>query len=625
MNVVHQAFRLPSRLAAALACISIAMLSGCSSQSASLAAGAGMTLQAPLACDDSIKTGFQSDANTTVLLVKSFKKGDRLLLAGTPTATTPTAARDVCVVKLLVGPGNPGPASAPSTSKGIGIEVWLPAPADWNNRIHVKGGGGWAGTAETSTTVLAGAVDDGANSLNAANVATVEGAVSATTDTGHMAGQSFQEKNLSYADAGFALNPDGKINAVLWKDFSERAIHEMAVKSKALAKAYYGRDAKYAYWDGGSTGGRQGLKEAQVNPADFDGILAGYPAINWTKFITSELYPQIVFQRELGGKNMTPEQLNLMSNRAIEACGTVGGVNLGYIPDPSQCAYDPRKDAGVLCSGQVGVGVTGSNTSASCVNLGQATAMNKIWYGQTTDGSVPDPAVDNGSGIDLASKQKWYGIIRGTSPLGLAGAMQFPIASEMVAFELENPRLASTLFKNASVNGADEWKALSYADLARAWDRGLAIQAQLSNINTDNPDLSAFRSRGGKILMYHGLADPIIPAQGSINYYNRVARQMGGIASIQGFYRFYLVPGMAHDFSNGTSNPNANPPLPTNAQLYAALTDWVEKGAEPGALSASAKASAAGPAKSRLLCIYPLKASYTSGDPNQAASYTCAR
>lgn len=592
-------------------------LAGCgSSDDDPIAQVPAQAAQSTLVCDDSMKAAFAPDANTRVTLVKSFKKGDPLLISGAASATTPTASNDVCVVKLNVGPGNPGPADAPSTSPGIGIEVWLPTSANWNNRLHLKGGGGWAGTAESATTTLVGTNSSSSGSV--ATTAMVEGAVSASTDTGHTG-------TVPGRDASWAMLPDGTINTTLWKDFSERAIHEMAVKTRALAKAYYGKDAKYSYFNGFSTGGRQGMKEAQANPADFDGILAGAPAFNWTKFITSELYPQLVYQRDLGGVNLTPGQLSLMSNAATDACGTVGGVKLGYIPDPSQCTYDPRKDASVLCSGQAGLGVTGSNTAASCVNLAQAGAMNKIWYGQTVDGSVPDPAADNGWSITPSGSQKWYGLTRGTDlNSGLAGATQFPIASEMVALELQNPVLASTLFRNPTGNGANGWKNLSYAELANAADRGVALQPQFGDINTDNPDLSAFRNRGGKLLSYHGLSDTLIMPQGTINYYNRVAAQMGGIPATQSFYRFYLVPAMAHNFANGTANPNANPPLPTNDQLYRLLTDWVENSNAPGTITATAAATASTAAKSRPLCLYPLKATYTSGDPNQAASYTCS-
>ncbi len=185
------------------------------------------------------------------------------------------------------------------------------------------------------------------------------------------------------------MNPDGTINQALWNDFADRGLHELAVRSKALAKAYYREAPSYSYWEGGSTGGRQGLKMVQAHPRDYDGLIVNYPAINWTKFITAELYPQIVYQRDFGGVPLTSAQQSLMGNAAIGVCGIVGGLNLGYILDPSACTYDPRKDANVLCAGAAGIGVTGINATAACVNLAQATAMNKIWFGQTDDGRCP--------------------------------------------------------------------------------------------------------------------------------------------------------------------------------------------------------------------------------------------
>ncbi len=560
-----------------------------------------------LACDDSMKTRFAPDASTTVLMVKAFNKGDALLLTGAASPSTPVAQNDLCFVKLNVGPGNPGVAGAPSTSPGIGIEIWLPTAANWNKRIHVKGGGGWAGGTHGTLT---GITPISGSAGSASETAGVEGAVSATTDTGH-----------AISNGSFAMNPDGTVNTVLWKDFSERGIHEMAVKTKALAKAYYGEDAKYAYWNGFSTGGRQGLKEAQANPADFDGILAGAPANNWSRFITTELYPQIVVQRDLGGVAITAAQHTAVSNAAINACDVIGGVHLGYVPDPAACRYDPTTDASVICTAD-----GGTNATAGCVTPAQALAFNKFWYGQTADGSVPNPAADNGFAAATAPAQKWYGLARGASLMGLAGVAPFPISSDMVALELQDPTIATPSFLNATGNGADGWKSLTYAQLANAWDRGVALQSAFANINTDSADLSAFRDRKGKLISYHGLADTLIPPQGTINYYSRVAAQMGGVAATQGFYRLYLVPGMGHGFSNGTSNANANPPLPTNAQLYELLTAWVEKGIEPPVrVEVATVGSASFPAvKSRPLCLYPLKANHTSGDPNLAASYSCS-
>ena len=373
-----------------------------------------------LSCDDTMKDEFRPDSLTTVLLVKAFEKGDPLALSDTPaTPPPPVAANDVCVVKLLVGPGNPGPAGAPSTSAGIGIEVWLPTRANWNKRIHVIGGGGWAGGVQTSLTLLAGSggPNPAAPTPTPSIVATVEGAVSASTDTGH----------TITGTGSFAMNPDGTINTVLWNDFAQRGIHQMAVKTKELTKAYYGKDAKYTYWDGFSTGGRQAHKLAQVHPHDFDGILAGAPAINWTRFITNELYPQIVTQRDLGGVALTIPQQTLLGNAAINACDVVNGQHLGYIPDPSECRYDPTLDKSVLCPPD------GTGTPPNCVTPVQAKAMNKMWYGQTRDGTAPPPVVDNSWSLRISGNQLWYGLARGTFMAALAGAAPFSIATDMVA------------------------------------------------------------------------------------------------------------------------------------------------------------------------------------------------
>jgi len=571
-----------------------------------------------LSCDDTLKDEFRPDSLTTVLLVKAFKKGEPLALSGTPaTPAPPVAANDACVVKLLVGPGNPGPAGAPSTSAGIGIEVWLPTRENWNRRIHVTGGGGWAGGNQTSLTVLAGAGGAGGTTPSPAIIATVEGAVSANTDTGHS----------GPGGGSFAMNPDGTINTVLWNDFAQRGIHEMAVKTKQVTKAYYGKPAKYSYWDGFSTGGRQGHKLAQLHPDDFDGILAGAPAFNWTRFITNELYPQIVVQRDLGGVPLTNGQMALLGNAAINACDVVNGQHLGYIPDPSECRYDPTQDASVICAAN-----GGTNTTANCVTPLQVQAMNKMWYGQTRDGTAPPPSVDNSWSVHIGrGNHLWYGLTRGTNMGSLAGANPFTIATDVVALEMQNSTLATPSFVNATGNGANGWKNLSYAQLANAYDKGVMLQSSFAHINTDEENLRPFRRSGGKMLMYHGLADVLIMPQGSINYYARVIREMDGLREVQKFYRFFLVPGMAHGFSNGTANPSANPPLPGVAgpsgttQLYNVLTDWVEKGIAPRRIDISSAVTTTFPvAKSRPICAYPKKATFVGVDINTASSYVCA-
>lgn len=604
-----------STLAITLASSVLMNLSGCGGEETAMNVAVPAKL---LACDESLKTAFVPEPLTSVVAVRLFRKGDVLLLSGTATAATPIAANDMCMVKLIVGPGHTGPTGAPSTSAGIGIEVWLPAPKNWNNRLHLLGGGGWAGGGQTLTTDLG----DGWP-IPPWDVAGVEGAVSASTDAGHRSTQLFPLGGFQYggADGSFAMNPDGTINAPLWKDFSDRAIHKMAIKSKALALAYYGSSPRYSYLDGASTGGRQGLKAAQVNPGDFDGILVGFPAIHWTRFITSQMYPQVVAQRDLGGILLTDAQRAIVSNAAIKACDVVGGQHLGYLQDPASCTYDPTTDLAVICAAN-----GGTNLTADCVTQVQANAMNKMWFGQTADGSVPSPFVDNGSALSISGNRKWFGLTRGADFSLLAGATPFTVASHMLALELQDSMFADSSFLNATGSGADRWKAMSYSDLSNAFDRGVVLQGAFSDINTEDPDLSAFRDRGGKMIMLHGLADTAIAHFGSVQYYESIVAKMNGLAEVQKFFRFYLAPGMGHGYgSNGTTNPVANPPLPTPVQMYELLTSWVEQSTAPGKIEVTSGATSADPApKTSPLCVYPAKASYTSGNPNRAIAYACS-
>lgn len=555
---------------------------------------------------DALKS-FNPDGLTSIVMVKRFRKGEPLSLDGRNLDTIGLAQADLCLVKLNVGPGNSGPAGAPSTSRGIGIEIWLPDAANWNERIHVLGGGGWAGGVEGSVSAIVLAPE---GESKPADIAGLEGAVSASTDTGHS-----DPSGMAMSNGSFGFSPDGSINRVLWHDFAVRGIHEMAVKTKALTAFYYGRSARFSYWDGFSTGGRQGLKEAQANPQDFDGILAGAPAINWTRFITGELYPQTVMLRDLGHR-IAPEKLNAVSQAAISACDHVGGIHLGFIPDFSTCRYDPVRDKNVLCAASGGNGATGT-----CVTLPEARAINKFWYGLTRDGSVPNPVVDNGTRPIRQTNHLWYGLTRGTSLFALAGDRPFPIATDLISMELGNPKISTPMLRNATGDGQDLWQNLGYRALSSAYDKGIKLQPQFSDINTDNPDLSEYQRRGGKLLLYHGTADVLIPPQGSVNYYERVSMRMGGLDKVTPFFRFFLIPGMSHSFSNGTANAKAAPPIPRREQLYRALTDWVEKGIAPTRFDLTN--SSQGRMQSFPLCMYPSKARFVGGDPLVAASYAC--
>jgi pimeloyl-ACP methyl ester carboxylesterase len=581
--------------------------------------------QTPLSCDMQSIGQIKIDAQTKVLAVQAFKAGEDVKLANSP-APFVKAPADVCMVKLLVGPGNPGPANAPSTSPGIGIEVWLPAHAAWNNTIRAYGSGGWAGGYYADPTRIGQTGGGNAMFLAAAQ----KGYAVSGTDHGH--GGSVSGRNAS-----FAMNPDGSVNTVLWKDFAERSMFEQALKTKAVVKAYYGKAQTRAYFDGYSTGGRQGYKLAQKYPEQYDGILAGAPAFNWTRFITGELYPQIVMQQELG-KPLGNAKLLATSALALKSCGGAQAT-WGFLLDPLSCTYNPARDPAALCDGRTGeAGTQGTNKdAATCLTLREAQALNKIWYGMTANGNAPDPAQDNGRAprLNADRSQMWWGLSRGTDLTALAGEQApFPIATQVVALALQNPKIVQKgMFSNATGQGEDGWKALSYADAVGAYNKGLAMQAQFADINTDSVNLDTLRDRGAKVLSYHGLSDQLIPVQGSLQYFDRLAQRYGGVDKVQVFNRLYLVPGFGHTgmFNltasvgpDGKITAPAAVPLPQSAlgrdELFVALRNWVEKGQAPERMElTSGNGSLSLP-----LCLHPQKPVLSAGaNPNAAASYVC--
>lgn len=352
---------------------------------------------------------------------------------------------------------------------------------------------------------------------------------------------------------------------------------------------------------------------AQNLSEHYDGILAGVPGLSWSKFLIGGMYPQIVTYRDLGGVPLTAAQGALLGNAAIAACDVVGGQHLGYILDQKNCRYDPTKDASVLC-----VANGGTNATAACVTPVQALAMNKMWYGLTSDGSVPDPAVDNGWDSKATGLRRWYGLSRGTPPGSLAGATASGTFSDMLANAMLDPTMSVPSFKNARGNGQYGYRTLSYDQLARAFDNAVTLQPQFSYSNADNPDLSALKARGTKLIHFSALNDELIVPQGAMQYYDNVLATMGGLTTVQQFYRFYILPGTGHAaYINGTTNPQAKPPLVARFQLFNALKAWVESGTAPGDMTLSSSSS------SLPLCAYPAKPAYLSGDAFQAASYKC--
>src|SRR5262249_19032648 len=233
--------------------------------------------------------------------------------------TTITAAEDI-PAGTFTPPGFPPQANLPAfcrvaltVAPQIHIEVWMPKET-WNQRYRGEGGGGYAGF------ISYGGLAAGIRA----------GYATASTDTGHPAS----------VGGAFALNPDGTLNNQLILDFAERSLREMVRKAKTLITVHYGRPPIYSYWNGCSTGGRQGLIAVQRFPEEYDGLVIAAPAINWDRFIPAELWPQIVMRQEVGGP-ISAAKLNAVTNAAIAACDAGDGVVDGVINDPRKCNYDP--------------------------------------------------------------------------------------------------------------------------------------------------------------------------------------------------------------------------------------------------------------------------------------------
>jgi feruloyl esterase len=581
----------------------------------------------PLPCDDGIKAAFRPDADTSVIAIRLVKKGEELKA---PDAQQPvTAAADLCLVKLLVGPGATAEKdkSARSYSEGIGIEVWLPTHANWNERIRNYGGGGWVGGGHRYADKIGSKVPAIVN----ANI----GYASGTTD----AGQPW------YQDGSFAFLSNGKVNVESLRDFSVRAMVEQAAKTKALVNLYYGKAPKYTYYDGHSQGGRQGMKIAQEYPELYDGYMIAQPALSIAKFGTAGLYPQIVMKTELGFTAANkPEaaafatRVAAASKRAVAVCDKAG---LGFLLDPFTCDYNPARDADMLCAGVDGEGVTGrNNDSATCMTLKEANALNRIWFGATSDGSFDAAqSAEARSGKSLGKNQLWWTFTRSTAIGGQitnASSLGVALALQDVSYAPDASTASGDPITNASTDVRNKWRELDYAGLADAVNRGVALQPALfSDLITDKADLGKLRDLGRKVIVYSGLVDDAIPPAGNINYHERVVATMGGHAEVQKFMRMYLLPGSAHSSQGraytvgGKTDTVPLPKLPGNAnqtptreqdQFFTALVDWVEKGAAPGEIMLTSRDNSL----SYPVCVYPLRTTWNgNGDAKQASSYGC--
>jgi hypothetical protein len=440
----------------------------------------------------------------------------------------------------------------------IGFEVDL--PAKWNDRFYMFGNGGLAGEQPDELPRIV--VRDNALRRNF---------VVAQTDTGHD-----DKRELT----SFVTDRQRLI------DYAYRAVHLTAVQAKRIATLYYDRQPEHSYWDGCSTGGREGLMEAQRFPDDFDGIVVVAPVLN---LVDSQIAGMWV-GRALDEGKFTLAKIATVADALYKKCDVLDGVVDGVIDDPRRCDFDPARDVKQCTAG---------HDADNCLMPNETDALHKIYGGIVSNG-----------------RPYFYGFLKGSEVAGqtLPGAPPMsgwnvwmipihvgPYAGKPLAVAFALPEL----YTDRPAPG------MSYKNYD--FDRGPAQATKIrALINASDPDLTAFRKRGGKLLHFHGWADPALSPLMSIDYYQKAMAASGPHA--RDFYRLFMVPGMFH-CRGGVGTDRFD--------TITSLIDWVESGKAPDRIVAS-RAAGRAITRTRPLCPYPQVANYNgAGSIDDAANFTC--
>jgi feruloyl esterase len=424
----------------------------------------------------------------------------------------------------------------PSSDSDIKIEVWMPV-SGWNGKLQSVGNGGFAGMI----------------SYPALAVALKDGYATTSTDTGHTGNSG-----------GFAFGHPEKLI-----DFGYRSVHEMTLAAKAIIAAFYDQAPSKSYWNGCSTGGRQGLAEAQLYPADFDGIIAGAPANYMTHLQAWGLWVyEAVHKNE--ASYIPPEKYPAIHEAVLAACDTLDGVKDGLLGEPTRCHFDPKV---LTCKGDDG---------PACLTNAQVEAVRKLYLSATN----PRTGDEIFPGFEPGSELGWSAV---------AGPQPFPYTLDLFKY---------VVFKNP------DWDFHTFN-----LDRDVALADKQDNhiLNDIDPNLQKFFGHGGKLLMFHGWNDQLIAPLNTVNYYESVLKSVG-VAKTTNSIRLFMFPGMTH--CGGGEGPNIFDAIGT-------LSQWVEKGETPTNMIASHFTNNVAD-RTRPACPYPQVAAYKrSGSTDDASNFVC--
>ncbi|PTD08579.1 putative feruloyl esterase [Fusarium culmorum] len=455
---------------------------------------------------------------------------DRSVTAAPPNLLQDVHSLHICEVNVTL--------SHEGENDVVHVQTWLPLEG-WNSRFLAVGGGAWAA-------------------------------------------------GLGTPDLALPASQDGTVNTGLLANFASRSVHDMAVAGKAVAQSFYHKPAKHAYFNGCSTGGRQGIAAAQRYPNDFDGILSGAPAIYWTQYVIAELWPQVVMKES--GHYLSACERQAFRNASIKACDEQDGIKDGVIKNPFNFHFNPS----TLVGQNVQCGESSITISQEAANV-----VSQIWSG---------PVSSDG-------KRLWYGMLQGASLDALANTNEANGTSTGVPFfvadgwaryfvkadpSFDTSALDSNKFESLFIESRDEFSHI---------------------MDSSDPNMRPFEQAGGKLLMWHGLEDQLIHPQGSIRYVNEVKSFFAGPSQsckVDDFLRLFLVPGVDHCGYANTHGAALSDP-------FGALVNWVERKKAPEQLHAKTPPTAQ-LQFTRKVCQYPFLARFNGkGNPSDARSYSCKR
>jgi feruloyl esterase len=445
-------------------------------------------------------------------------------------------------------------------------------PNNWNGKFVMGGGGGFVGSV-VNTALLFGPLQKG--------YATVG------TDTGHQAHS---------LDASWALNNLERIVS-----FGHQAVHRTAVTAKALATAYYGQEISRSLFTGCSRGGGQALMEAQRYPEDFDGIVAGAPAYNWTielgarnARLNRAMYPN---PSDLSLAVIQPAAQQLIGEAVLAQCDAIDGLEDGILNNPIQCDFDVTS---LACKGA---------KTETCLSEQEVNAARAVYDDLYIDGERLWPGFPVGAELDPTGWRLWF-----TGGLDLApDDIEFQEGARAAS---DFPEPVTPNAQYAFGNGVmkylvyndPEWSYVDY-DYEDFWP---VSERVASTLNATDPDLSAFRDRGGKLLIHNGWGDMALTPYGTIEYYESVLKHD---PSAVDDVRLILMPGVMHC---------AGGPGPFIVNYLDAIDSWIETGEAPDQLTAIWLNEQLQPDGGRPVCAYPKVLTYDGeGNSREPASFSC--